>query len=616
MSESQMAGPPARPAATALPEGADRTGPRVLFTLLAVLVVSALLRAIPLDAGLPQFLRAYEERQHITHSARMTDGNLRPRFLQYPSLHAYLTAAVLRVRNGTSLVPEGRLTWSSDLAVSSRMLSLGLGVLGTLAMFFAGRALFGPLAGLIAAFLTAINPLHIQVSTDTAVDVSMSTFLCFCAVFIVRCAQEPTVRHAALAGLFAGLSTSGKQPGGILFALIALALFLATLREPLNLSPVRNRNAWILSAVLGLGGAVALFLAWRAVPQLAEWFLGASSLNPARAAGWEEVIHASGRRFLTMAGVGGVGGAIVLAASARLRSLVTSRQLLAAALFGALVFVITNPFMFIYWRDTLREIGNMVHQNSAGGFSQGFLFGAGRYASLFVTQFGVAWLLAAAAFLVVAVRRWYVAGVVLAVGAIVYFIAFSSVPRPFFRYMLLSSHLLDLMAAAGLCMLARFVATRRYGTLALAAGVLLVCGKPAVSSGAWIRDITRTDVREVALGWMRDNLPHRSLIYRVERTPQTEVLGRTFRTRRLDARTENLGHEFFAGSGIDYVVLSEALLERFRASPAWYEKEAAGVQYVQDNFELIKTFEPSEWVRGGTIWIYRVREQGAELSGP
>ena len=152
MSEWQMAGPPPRTAATAQPEDVDRSGPGLVFALLAILVVSTLLRAIPLDAGLPQFLRAYEERQHITHSARMTDGNLRPRFLQYPSLHAYLTAAVLRVRNGTSLVPEGRLTWSSDLAISSRLLSLGLGVLGTLAMFLAGRALFGPLAGLIAAF--------------------------------------------------------------------------------------------------------------------------------------------------------------------------------------------------------------------------------------------------------------------------------------------------------------------------------------------------------------------------------------------------------------------------------------------------------------------------------
>ena len=213
---------------------------------------------IPLEAGFPLLLRSPEEAQHLGRAIGIAQGDLNPGWFVYPSLHYYLLGATFKVAHGSAAESPQDARWSLDHARTSRWLSLWLGIASTIALYFAGLALAGRVAARLASFFTAVNPLHLSITTDTAVDASFACFLSLAVLFIIRVGKDPSSRNCLLAGLFAGLAMSAKQPGVLLF----LLLVLPSISAPFGA---------ICTLRLGLDGPCGRWSPWPGWRRLHSW---------------------------------------------------------------------------------------------------------------------------------------------------------------------------------------------------------------------------------------------------------------------------------------------------------------------------------------------------------
>lgn len=592
------------------PDSGTRTLTVVGF--LAAVALAVALRASALPAGLPLQLENPDECGHLERSLRMAGGDPDPHFYIYPSLHYYLLAAALRLRHGDAVSTDPLGYWSADFALTARLLGLCLGLGSVLAMFLAGRRLTGGgLGGVLAAVLTAVNRVHLGVTSDTAVDASMSFFLCLTLWAIVRVCQSPSLGNCVLAGLFAGLASSCKQPALALYPLVLLAYGLASGERDGEPGRFARAAVWALAILSALVCIGCLLLRTLALPELVQSVFGAAAVEETLAQERYELGLAAASAFLLrLAVISGVMAAS-LVASGWARGLV-ARMLfrpapLAALGAGAVVFACTSPFLFIRYTETLRATLHLAYQGFAVKLGRGFVLGSWDYALQLGRDHGVLWMLLAAGVAVYAVRQRWTAGVVVAVAAIGYFFAFAGHGTPFPWYMLPASHALDLLAAAGLVLLWQRLAVYRHGVAAWTALAALVLAWPLTASVARVQDVNRLDTRTLALHWIADNLPEKSVIVRTALTPQPEVLGDRFRTHRLEYRLELMGSDYLARQQAEYVILSGVLRKTWQKAPGVYARELRGYEWVEENLELVKQFHADRGMKGPEISIYRVR---------
>jgi len=233
--------------------GTAPTGRRshaVAYGWAGVLLVGLLLRAPGLTWGLPDERKLFpyhpDEPTLVELGSRIAEtGDLNPRFFNYGSLPAYLSAAVLGA-TGLSAAPPG----ACGPYLALRLVSLAFG-LGTIvwAGLLAGR-LAGRREQWIAAGLVAVTPIHVICSSYATVD-SLATFLLAAAVFFgFRLLDDSRLKHYALAGLSAGLAASTKYVG---LSALLVPLVCAVWRERRLRLP---RSDWIglcVAAVCALG---------------------------------------------------------------------------------------------------------------------------------------------------------------------------------------------------------------------------------------------------------------------------------------------------------------------------------------------------------------------------
>lgn len=153
----------------------------------------------------------------------LTSGSLNPGWFGHPgSTTIYLVAAIDAAVAGSSILTGqyasiGEFTRAvyadpAILFVPARTVMALLGVGAVWLTYEMAKRLFGMAAGLVAAALLAINPLHIAWSAVVRTDIHASVFMLACLIFAVRAAEHGRARDYLLAGLFAGFATATKWP--------------------------------------------------------------------------------------------------------------------------------------------------------------------------------------------------------------------------------------------------------------------------------------------------------------------------------------------------------------------------------------------------------------------
>lgn len=583
----------------------SNSGP-ILCALIGIMALAFVVRSIPLDAGFPQMLRSPEERWDLQRALGIAKGDLNPGFFIYPSVHYYLMGASLRLRYGSEIGADPRGNLSTDYAHTSRSLSLLLGLVTVLGMFFAGRALRGDGAGLLAALITAVNPIDLAITTDTTVDAGMGAFMAwaFYAILLVR--EKPSLWRCVLAGALAGLATGCKQPGLALFGVLFAAYFLATLDSSARPLGSRPAVAWTLIALLALLAVGCFLVRLFAVDYVAERIIELANVPSELVAERRTQISDAGRGMSMKVGVLAAVGAALLGCSGRLRRVVVSAPIVVGIAAGVVVFAATSPFMFIEWRQSLRGVVHLVYQGTSVGWGPGLLTQSAKYFQSLAFGFGYAWWFFALAYAVVSIVRKSWGGVVVSIAGGGYFFAFAGHSTPLPHYMLPASLALTLLCAAGLASAWSILGSGRFGQAAWTLLAVWTCLVPVVSSARWVREKLAPNSATRGLEWMEANLPKGAVIVRSKRTPQVEVLGTHFQVRYVGYALERFDREYFEGMPTPfYVVISESLVRTFESNPSAYAKELAGIRYVTDNMELLKTIGDDDPREENRIDIYR-----------
>lgn len=179
---------------------------------------------------------------------------LNPQFYNYPSLFIYVISLVFSVLEGWGLLATGEI---AVLYLSARMISAVFGAATIYMVFLAGKRFYGEAAGLIAAGVLAIMPLHVQHSHFVAVDVPSVFFLTAALGASVLLLRDRRMRVFILAGVLSGLAAGTKYNCGLIFASVIAAGLLSAKPEDSAALGIRQRIAPIGVAFLA---AVAAFL--------------------------------------------------------------------------------------------------------------------------------------------------------------------------------------------------------------------------------------------------------------------------------------------------------------------------------------------------------------------
>ena len=201
--------------------------------LLVLIVASGLaLRLVNLDHGLP-FVWSLDEGTHFTNRAvLMFRDGLDPGYYQNPPLFTELVHVLLRVMYGplgfAFELRAGNVVDEFDrdptnIWVAARAVAAVLCMAGVVAAYWAGRRLWGPREGLVAAALLAFSFLAVTYSRVAVSDAGALVGVALALYGCVRVAEEGRRRDALLAGGAIGLAVSFKYTAGLLLLPLAIA---------------------------------------------------------------------------------------------------------------------------------------------------------------------------------------------------------------------------------------------------------------------------------------------------------------------------------------------------------------------------------------------------------
>ncbi len=193
------------------------------------------LRAWSVSYGLPDLFHPDEPRI-VERAVRFHQGDLNPRFFNWPSLYMYAMAGVYGLVFGVS--PDGVAGAfarnPAQFYVVGRLVTALLGTATLAVLYLTGRIAYGRTVAILAAGLLAVDLLHVRDSHSVTTDVPLTFLVALATFYALRYWRRGRPRDAWVAGLSAGLATSMKYPGGLVF-LARLAAHAA--RQP-------GRPAW------------------------------------------------------------------------------------------------------------------------------------------------------------------------------------------------------------------------------------------------------------------------------------------------------------------------------------------------------------------------------------
>jgi hypothetical protein len=162
---------------------------------------------------------------------------------------------------GNYLLPAAALLCWDDPYWSVRIMYAIIGLTNVWLVYQLGTAVYGRTAGVTAAWVVALMPLHILVSTDVAMSEGpYITFILLALLAIVQYTVKPNPWFAAAAGLSLTIATTFRIDG--VFWGIPLALSIAFVAFDRRITPAAAARDLILMGFCGLLYPVALFVQW------------------------------------------------------------------------------------------------------------------------------------------------------------------------------------------------------------------------------------------------------------------------------------------------------------------------------------------------------------------
>jgi len=191
-----------------------------------------------------------------------------PRWFEWPTLHAYLLAALYWVWGRVGLLLGHYPSWHAylnpdpdgypaDLVLIGRWLSAVLGALTIPVTWRLGERLGPRGAGLLAALFMAVSFGPVRDAHWALIEALLLLGIVGTLLLVVRALERPTLGRFALAGAALGLTASAKYSGVTLAAPIALAVLLARRAEGRSVLGTLWDRRLIVAAAL----VVAAFLA-------------------------------------------------------------------------------------------------------------------------------------------------------------------------------------------------------------------------------------------------------------------------------------------------------------------------------------------------------------------
>ena len=189
-------------------------------------------------------------------------GRLLPHFYDYGSLQLYLVCfanTLAALFGAVDIVPKNFAEWYPQWAkmyLIGRFLTVGMGVGTVWVTYTLGATLWGRRAGLVAALILAVTPLHAQQSHFLTVDVPATFWVMLSLLWSVRLATNAPkpLRAALLAGLFAGFAAATKYNMALAVLPLLTACFLTS-------SPSRFGRVAACCGVAFISSALAFFAA-------------------------------------------------------------------------------------------------------------------------------------------------------------------------------------------------------------------------------------------------------------------------------------------------------------------------------------------------------------------
>jgi dolichyl-phosphate-mannose-protein mannosyltransferase len=217
----------------------DGAWDRGLVLLLALLALG--LRAWGNGYGFPQPWARPDELRWV----RIALGILEdpdPRWFEWPTLHAYLQAAVYWVWGHVRLALGHYPSWHAflnedpdlypaDLVLIGRWLSALIGALTIPVTWRLGERLGPARAGLWAALFMAVSFGPVRDAHWALIEALLLLGIVATLLLVVRALERPTLGRFALAGIAAGVTASAKYSGVTLAVPIALAVLRARKAE-------------------------------------------------------------------------------------------------------------------------------------------------------------------------------------------------------------------------------------------------------------------------------------------------------------------------------------------------------------------------------------------------
>lgn len=194
--------------------------------------------------------------------------NPNPYWFQWPTLHAYLLAAVDAAWGAFRLLRGDFPSWHAylnepqqievaDLVLLGRYLSALIGALGAPLLYRLGEKTGPRGTGLLAAAFLAVSFGPVRDAHWALIEPLLLALTLLTLLLVARALERPTLLRFVAAGLGAGLATSAKYNGASLVAPIALAVALARRDEARGvLGSLLDRRAWG-AALASLAGFLA-----------------------------------------------------------------------------------------------------------------------------------------------------------------------------------------------------------------------------------------------------------------------------------------------------------------------------------------------------------------------
>lgn len=179
-----------------------------------------------------------------------------PRWFNYGSFPLYLLRIIHAV-DGTLLGSGG------DIRPLARALSAAADIATVLAVFGVGALAFDRRTGLLAAALTALAVIHIQLSHFFAVDTLQALLAIAALFFMLRIARSGRLQDSAIAGALValGLATKASQLPIVAPFIVAHLIYLfAFVGNPSGASYQERLRTTIRALAIGGGAAIAVFI--------------------------------------------------------------------------------------------------------------------------------------------------------------------------------------------------------------------------------------------------------------------------------------------------------------------------------------------------------------------